>query len=408
MKTSRPRLVLRLIFLVSFFLILSACNLPGQGEKATSTSLPPTQTPLPVITKTTAPPPTATTAPTPMAETPTATPVPSARGFAIFDRQNGEVRGYDLATKAELFKYPVTGATYFTPGQIQVVGETLFYFSVQDQAVFEINKNISAKLTFHPKDVSLGFAVSTDGKQIAWGTYIQGQKNPGSELWVANIDGSNAKKVATIDPATNTKWLVLRPYQWLDDGRLLFIFAPTGIGGYILFNGFAGISVYDPTAASQAVTSLLSPDAPASGILCVNGISPDLKIAITTCGSQTQGQIVLRELSSDKLTAIPILPEQGQAGSAFYSPSGDWLAYAVARGKQDDEAGKAAVVPSAGGEPQVIASFNGGYVQVAGWIDEDRLLLQSYQSDTASLWEVRRDSSALAKLVDGIFIGMIK
>ncbi len=332
----------------------------------------------------------------------------SIHGYAVFDRQQGAVRGYDLTTKAELFNYPVSGSNYFTPGQVQVVGETLFYFSTQDQSVNQVNKNISAKLNFLPKDTALGFAVSADGKQIAWGTLIQGQKNPGSELWAASIDGSNAKKIASIDPATNTKWLTLRPFSWLDDGRLFFIYMPTGIGGYILFNSFAGISIYDPSAASEPVKTLLSPDAPGSGILCVNGISPDLKFAVTTCGSQTQGQVVLRDLRSDKLTAIPMLPEQGQAGSPFYSPSGEWLAYAVARGKQDDEAGKAAVVPAAGGDPQVIASFSSGYVQVAGWLDEDRLLLQTYQNDQASLWEVRRDGSALAKLVDGIFINLIQ
>ncbi len=398
----------KLLASILFILVITACNMPGQTEVATSTPLPPTQTPLPVVTKTAAPPPTATLLPTQPADTPTTPPAASVRGIAVFNRQQGAVHGYDLATKSELFNYPVSGNDYFTPGQVQMVGETLFYFSMQDQSVNQVNKNIAARLNFLPKDTSLGFAVSGDGKRIAWGTMVQGQKNPGSELWVAGIDGSGAKKVASIDPATNSKWLTLRPFAWLDDGRLLFIYAPTGIGGYILFNSFAGISVYDPSAASAPVKTLLSPDAPGSGILCVSGISPDLKIAVTTCGSQTQGQVVLRDLSSDKLTAIPMLPDQGQAGSPFYSPAGDWLAYAVARGKQDDEAGKAAVVPAAGGDPQVIASFSGGYVQVAGWIDEDHLLLQTYQNDQASLWEVRRDGSALARLADGIFINLIQ
>jgi Tol biopolymer transport system component len=402
MKIHLPHSLPRYIAPIFLILLLTAC------KNATNTPLPPTPTSVPVITKTTAPPPTATIPPLQPTETPTAPPAASVRGFAVFDRQQGKVLGYELGSKAELFNYPIPGSTYFTPGQIQLVGETLFYFSMQDQAVHEINQKIAATLNFLPKDVALGFAVSTDGKQIAWGTDIQGQKNPGSELWVTNVDGSSAMKIASIDPTANSKWLVLRPFKWLDDGRLLFIYVPTGIGGYILFNGFAGISVYDPSAANQAVTPLLAPDAPGSGILCVNGVSPDLKVAVTTCGSQTQGQIILRDLSSDKLTAIPMLPEQGQAGSIFYSPSGEWLAYAVARGNRDDEAGKAAVVSSAGGEPQVIASFSGGYVQVAGWIDEDTLLLQTYQNDLASLWEVRRDGSALSKLADGIFIGVIK
>ncbi len=401
MKINRPRSRSRLIASILGILLLSACSLPFQ--QPTSTPVPPTPTVTQAPTITSTPP--STLQPS---ATPTTPPAVSIRGYAVFDRQQAAVRGYDLATKAELFNYPVPGSEYFTPGQVQVVGETLFYFSMQDQAVYQVNKNISAKLNFLPKDSSLGFAVSADGKQIAWGTLIQGQKNPGSELWVAGIDGSHAIKIASIDPATNTKWLALRPFTWLDDGRLLFIYTPTGIGGYILFNSFAGISVYDPSAESEPVKTLLSPDAPGSGILCVNGISPDLKIAVTTCGSQTQGQVVLRNLSSDKLTAVPMLPEQGQAGSPFYSPSGEWLAYAAARGKQDDEAGKAAVVPAAGGDPQVIASFSGGYVQVAGWLDEDRLLLQTYQNDQVSLLQVRRDGSALAKLVDGIFINLIQ
>ncbi len=401
MKTNRPRSRSRLMASLLGLLLLSACSLPFQQPTSTPVPPTPTATQAPTVTSTTLP----TQQPSATPTTPSAV---SIHGYAVFDRQQGAVRGYDLATKAELFSYPVPGSNYFTPGQVQVVGETLYYFSMQDQTVNQVNKNISAKLNFLPKDTALGFAVSADGKQIAWGTLIQGQKNPGSELWVASIDGSNAKKVASIDPAANTKWLTLRPFTWLDDGRLLFIYAPTGIGGYILFNSFAGISVYDPSVASEPVKTLLAPDAPGSGILCVNGVSPDLKIAVTTCGSQTQGQVVLRDLASDKLTAIPMLPDQGQAGSPFYSPSGDWLAYAVARGKQDDEAGKAAVVPAAGGDPQVIASFSGGYVQVAGWVDEDRLLLQTYQNDLASLWEVRRDGSALAKLADGIFIGLVQ
>ncbi len=401
MEINQPRTRLRLLASILGILLLSACSLPFQQSTSTPVPPTPTATQAPTVTSTNPP------AQEPSA-TPTTPPTASVRGFAVFDRQQGLVRGYDLATKAELFSYPVSGSDYFTPGQVQVVGETLFYFSTQDQSVSQVNKNIAARLNFLPKDSSLGFAVSVDGKQIAWGTMIQGQKNPGSELWVASIDGSSAKKVASIDPTTNTKWLTLRPFTWLEDGRLLFIYTPTGIGGYILFNGFAGISVYDPSAANEPVKSLLSPDAPGSGILCVNGISPDLKVAVTTCGSQTQGQIVLRDLNSDKLIAIPMLPEQGQAGSPFYSPAGDWLAYAVARGKQDDEAGKAAVVPAAGGDPQVIASFSGGYVQVAGWIDNDRLLLQTYQSDQAGIWEVRRDGSGLARLADGIFIGLIQ
>ncbi len=393
-----PRSI-KLITSIFFILILTACNLPVQLQQATSTPLPPTPTPVPTATSTPSP----TQQPS---ATPTTPPKAGLHGFAVFDVQKGEVRGYDLATKAELFTYKVTGVDYFTFGQMALAGDTLFYYSGKDHTITQVNNNGSTTLSFLPPDITLGFAVSADGKQIAWARDIQGGTNPGSELWVANIDGANAKKITSIDPATNTKWLVLRPYRWLDDGRLLFVYSPTGIGGYILFNGFAGISIYDPAAGN--ISALLAPDAPGTGILCVNGISPDLKTAVMTCGTQIREQIVLRDLSNSKLTAIPVLPDQGQAGSAVYSPSGAWLAYAVARGQQDNESGKAAVVPAAGGEPQAIATFDKGYVHVAGWIDEDTLLLESFQNNGASLWEVGRDGSAMAKLADGFYVGEIK
>ena len=76
---------------VLFILILTACNLPGLTEKATSTPLPPTLTPVPVVTKTSAPPlNTATVLPTRQpSETPSAV---NMHGYAIFDRQKAEVR----------------------------------------------------------------------------------------------------------------------------------------------------------------------------------------------------------------------------------------------------------------------------------------------------------------------------
>lgn len=407
MKTEKFRPFLNLMATILLLIILAACNLPQQ---AANTPLPPTSTAAPAATSTSLPvPSTPTTPPTQQpTATPTTAPAITTQGFSVYDRQKFEVRGINVETKAELFKYSVSTTDYLNIGQVQMVGDTLFYFSSKDQMVTRVDKNGPAQLNFLPKSFSLAFAVSPDGKQIAWGLDTQGQNNPGSELWVANVDGSGAKMITSIDPATNTKWLVLRPFRWLEDGRLLFIYSPTGIGGYILFYGFAGISVYDPAGGNNAIKPLLATNAPGSGILCVNEISPDLKTAVTTCGSQTKGQVILRELATDKLTAIPLLPEQVQAGSPVYSPSGGWLAYAVARGQQDNESGKAAVVAAAGGQPQVIGTFNGGYVHVVAWVDENRLLLESFQNDQGSVWLVNRDGSGLVKLADGFYVGTVK
>ena len=404
---NKQRNTIILIFLLSV-LALAAC-MPA----ATPAPTQPPATTAPTAAPTTPPtqPPTAvpTTPPTQQPTTaPTTAPEAGIRGYAVYDRLKSEVRGYALGTNAEMFTYKVSTSTYLGTGQVQMVGDTLFYFSVKDQTVTQVNKNVSTTLNFLPKNVSLGFAVSQDGKQIAWGVDTQGQTNPGSELWIANVDGSNAKKIASIDPAANSKWQVLRPLRFLNDGRLLFTYSPTGIGGYILFDGFAGISVYDPAGGNNAITPLVAPDAGGPANMCVNNVSPDLKTAVMNCSAQTRGQIILHDLASDKLTPIPLLLEQAQAGSPVYSPSGEWLAYAAARGQMDNEAGKAAVIPAAGGQPQVIASFNNGYVRVVAWVDEDRLLLQSVQNDQGILWIINRDSSNLVKLADGFFAGTIK
>ena len=56
----------------------------------------------------------------------------------------------------------------------------------------------------------------------------------------------------------------------------------------------------------------------------------------------------------------------------------------------------------------MIATFANGYVQVADWIDEDRLLLESYQSDIPIIWLINHDGSGLTKLRDGFYVGLLK
>lgn len=403
------------VFILSLFIFaLAACNLPIRTQPAVHTALPPTAT-TPPTTQGTAVPPTKVPAapPTQPPSTPTLAPIvtPQAivRGFAIFDKPKSEVRGYDLASKAMLFSYKVAGVDYMGFGLSQMVGDTLFYFSQSEKTVIAVTKGTTTRLNFLPKDPSIVFSISTDGKKIAWVIDLFDKQNPSSELWTAAIDGSGAQKISSIAAAANSKWLALRPYKWLADGRLLYIESPTGIGGYILFYGFASISLYDPANAAKPTIPLLEASSPGAGFLCLHGISPELKNVITSCGTKTQGQLALEEISSAKMMPIQVLPEQRQAGSTLYSPSGSWLAYAAARGQMDNETGKVAILPASGlGAPNVITSFANGYVQVADWVDEDHLLLESYQSDIPTIWLINRDGSGLTKLEDGFYVGLLK
>jgi len=347
----------------------------------------------------TAHPPTATLAPTKPAVAP-------FRGFAVFDKSKGAVIGYDPTGKTVLYKYITPGISMMGFGDSQVVGDTLFYWSQNDQTIIEVTKSAALKLTFIPKKDVIGFAVSPDGKKIAWAVENYKSQNPASDLWVAGIDGKNAKIVTSIDPKDNNKWMVLRPYQWLADGRLLYVQSPTGIGGYILFGGYGGFAIYDPANSAKPITTLVDPVS--VGGMCVHGISPDLKKVIVSCGTKETGQLGFKEISTGNLINIPMLPEQGAAGSPTYSPSGKWIAYASARHEPDNEAGKIALLPAAGGDPKVLASFANGFADVNSWIDEDHILLSTYQGDQPQIWVINRDGSGLATLVNGYFIGLIK
>jgi hypothetical protein len=414
----------KVLFLFLILVMLTGCSFSLPTPSAVETAMPPTITagppqsasatpaaptqlpttkpsPIPPTKAPTAVPPTRTATVT---LAPTKTPVTGMRGFAIFDNTKSEVRGYDAASNALLFTYKTPGETYLGFGDSQMVGDILFYWSTNDKTIIQVNKSAALKLNFLPKEGFLGFAVSADGKKIAWATENYKSQNPASELWVASIDGKGAKKIASIDAKDNTKWMVLRPYRWLADGRLLFAQSPTGIGGYILFGGYGGFSVYDPANAAKPVTTLADFMSQTFGGMCAREISPDLKKIIVSCGTKEQSQLGIRDVSTGDLINIPMLPEQGAAGSPVYSPSGKWVAYAAAKNEPENEAGKVALVPAAGGEPKVLASFANGFASVAGWIDEDHILLETYQG----IYVIKRDGSDLTKLVDGFFIGLFK
>jgi hypothetical protein len=329
------------------------------------------------------------------------------RSFVVFDQGKSEVRGIEISNGAELFKYSVPGAGWMGPGRGQAVGSSVYYQSEKDKAVYRVNKSGTTKLDFLPKDLSLSFLLSADGKHIAWGfdPWAAGAQAPSSQLWIAAIDGSGAKKIGSIEAADNSKFLTLKPFRWQPDGKLVFSYMPTGIGGYILFGGFAGTGVYDP--ASGKTSALLAPSAPGSGGLCVLQVSADLKVVITACASKERTQLGLKNVADGKVTDIPVVPEQGAAGSALFSPANHWLAYAVARSEPDNELGKAMLVPAAGGTPTVLAAFSTGYVEVSAWVDEDRLLIEHIDGDIPSVWLVKRDGTGLSKLADGYFVGIL-
>ena len=407
------------LLLVLILLLTTACNYPAFAPTSTPTviSLPmasPSGVPTALPTRTPLPPtatavPTATVKPTvPPTAAPSLTlsPAPKSayRGLIVYDRASTNVTGVDFSGAALNIKLKLAGVQWLGFNQAQWANNSIYYLNPADKTINQVAANGAAqKLAFIPAKDDLAFAISRDGNQIAWSFDNFSGKNPASELWIAGIDGANAKQVAKVDPATNPKWLVLHPYRWLADGRLLYIDAPTGIGGYILFNGFAGLHLYDP--ANNKLTDL-TPSLGGGG-LCLQEISPDLKTIISACATSNNSDISYVNLADNKAVSLTHQTDQNQVGSPAWSPAGAWLAYAYARADAGNEQGYVALVASGATSPKILATLPKGYFNVLAWVDENRFLVQRYDGDTPSVWLFNRDGSAPLKLADGDYVGLV-
>ncbi len=174
----------------------------------------------------------------------------------------------------------------------------------------------------------------------------------------------------------------------------------TGIGGYILFFGWSSLYRYSP--ADGGSTPLSQP--PRMGTCpCWYGLSPDGAYAVTGCG---QDGMMERELATGTDTAFPVMPDQGQQGAAAYSPSGERLAYAIARGNPDDEAGQVLVRLRRGEAPTSIASQSPGYFERILWADEDRMVVGYFLSEGGSVDLLNVDGTR-SPIGDGALIGLM-
>ena len=162
--------------------------------------------------------------------------------------------------------------------------------------------------------------------------------------------------------------------------------------------------VHDPAAN---VNTTLVPDDERLG-LCLSSISNDLRLAAIVCGEQPGVRV--RPLNNGPETSFPVLTDQGSAGSAKFSPSGEWLAYVIQRVNPDDELGKVVVVPSNGSAaPRIIAEQQGTFT-VEGWLDENSFLVtrSDFISNLSTIWRMNRDGSDITQLTDGQFLGFIR
>lgn len=404
MKTNAPLTRLALAAM-SGLLLLSACAPGTAGVAATQTPPPVSNTEsLPLTSEPSALP---TLPPTPI-EAPTPAPVAEVRGIMVFapasdKRTQNQFVAYNL--NGDIL-YELPAGSFPEYGSAQVFGDAVYDLSTPDSALIRVDQQGEHKISLGNGNFSGSLVISRDGQRIAW-AWNDMQSQPGTtEVWIADADGSEAHKAVFSPLSQPDSSYLLAPFRWTADGKLVYTVNMWGIGGYILFNGYDGFRLYDPeTGRSTALT----PEDQHFG-LCLDNLSPDLSKVLLHCNGQGgQAQIIVQERASGASLNFPPLADQGQAGTMWLSPSGQWLAYAIARGNPDREYGQVIVAPADGSAtPKSIAAFEGGYYQVLGWADEETLVISRFESNQTSVWRVGRDGSGLTKLADGRVIGLMR
>ncbi|HWR65653.1 MAG TPA: hypothetical protein VN364_06000, partial [Bellilinea sp.] len=358
------------------FLTLTACNLSsGEPTNAVET---PANTPIVIAPNTPQP-----ATPLPVEETAVPTNVPASEpqfgGFMVLS--NGEFIAIDLFGQEMGFRAPAGMTEYVRQEQAGVTKKSVALASNTGLLLVEMDQ--IQPLAFAGSKTVFSAGISRDGSLIAWVSQIMADNSVAFELWVAGIDGSNARKIAERTPAEMlTNPTSIEVAGWTADGKLIYGTRPFGIGGYILFAGWNDLYLYDP--ADGTVRDLYINDGTSN--MCVNSLSNDFSQVAIGCET-----IQVQNLVSGAIVDLPAVPEQNRAGSAKFSPSGMLVAYGVGRGNPDSEFGQVVVAPADGsGDQNIVAAMEDGYYQVLGWINETSLLLwsSSGMEVSPSVWKV--------------------
>ena len=201
-------------------------------------------------------------------------------------------------------------------------------------------------------------------------------------------------------------------FRWAaDGGSLYFSREPYGLGGYILFSGAS--SLYKISLADRKVIELITLDPQGNRFICLDALSLDERLVADHCAPKV---IKVRDLTNGATTTIQPPAEVtdfGLMGSTRFSPDGQRVAFALARGNPGGEQGWVAVSESlSGGSTLIATSAPGQYYTVAAWLNAGTLLLQSNSMQcspacSSELWTINTDGSNLVKVADGAFLAVL-
>jgi hypothetical protein len=260
---------------------------------------------------------------------------------------------------------------------------------------------------------SVGLAIWRGGlgteSLLAWGTQ-PASSDHSSSLIIAKPDGSNQTTLFSTG-AQSTGVVQLVAEFWSADGTALYFSKePVGLGGYILFAGASNL--YKIDIASKTVSEIVPPVSTGQVAICLDAISGDYRYVADHC---TQGVITVRDLQSNSTATIQVLSSStayGAMGTARFSPTGDRVAFALAKHNPDAEQGWVAIGSSSGGTAKLILTGDpGSYYYVLGWLDDQTLLVQSYNVNSPNgvnqVLTVSADGTTVNKVAEGTFLTVI-
>jgi hypothetical protein len=309
------------------------------------------------------------------------------------------------------------GSTYnpaftgFLPQGGSISG-TAYVLSSSFSTALAVNATSQQELPFI-QNPTYGLAIWPGGPgaqpMLAWGTQPSGNDRATS-LMMASPDGSNVQTLLTITPNTQSTVQLLAEV-WSADGKsLYFSKEPVGIGGYIVFSGASNL--YKIDIATKQVTEVIPQSSSGSLQICLDALSLDYHFVADHCA---QGAITIRDSQTGSTASVQVPSDftgYRFIGSARFSPAGNQVAFALAKGDPNDEQGWLAIGNSTGGTAKIIVTGDtGSYYNVIGWVDDQTLLVQqisvSGANATNQVLTVKSDGSVISKVAEGILLSVI-
>jgi hypothetical protein len=325
----------------------------------------------------------------------------------IYVLQNNWFSPFDMSGNSLGDGFPSGNNNWYGENEVESWINEIFYteFSGEPTSVYRVNAQGTTTLDFIASLDPISIAVSPDRKLIAWATSRWEDGLMQTEIYYSNLDGSNIQLIDSMSGEEQLEFpRIFYPIRWTEEGRLLYATGMTGIGGYMLFWGYNGLFLYNPL---DNTTRTLVDDDERLGI-CLSSASNDLEMISIVCGSENNVRV--RALDTGVEIAFPLVQDQVMAGSARFSPSGEWLAYVVQSADPMQEIGKVVLVPVDGSQPpRVLASVEDGSFNVEGWMSEkDIIVTQSNLSTNQNtVLRIARDGSQVSQIATGTFIDFI-